>query len=100
MHENTAEVLVVFFNAVITALVVFLEKAQDGFFQLAAAFAGDDFDIFGVFINGLVEHVAQGGFDGIVVGENAMKVQLQFHVNLFISGLLRGAFGAPRNDVL
>ncbi len=75
MYKNAAEILVVLLNAGITPFVTVLQETQNGLLELAAAFAGDDLDIFRVLLDRLVHHPAQGSIDRVRVGKNIMQVE-------------------------
>lgn len=54
MDKDTPEVLVILLDAMKTAFIILLEKAQDRFLELTAALARDDLDRLGPLLDRLV----------------------------------------------
>lgn len=63
--EDAAEVLAVFVDAVVKAFDVgLLQEAKHMFLELAATFAGDDFDQFDPLVDGIANDPVQRILDG------------------------------------
>jgi hypothetical protein len=61
-------VFIVVFHAVVEgADLFFLQKTLHPFFELSAAFAGDDLDSLDAFGDGTLDRIAQGVVDGAVI---------------------------------
>jgi hypothetical protein len=75
VDENAAEVFVVFFYAEVELFDLgALQKPQDGFFELAAPFAGDDLDQSDPLGDGLIDHAVKLRFDRTALVENIVQV--------------------------
>ena len=74
MDENSPEILVVFFDPRKTSFIILFQKAQDRFFELAWAFAGDDLDVFGVFFDGFAHDAVERVIDRAIAGKDGMEI--------------------------
>ena len=74
MDKNPAPVLVVFFNPMILALIIFLKGAQNKFLKLTAAFARNDLDSLGSFRNSLFHDLFNCLIKFVAFGVDVVKV--------------------------
>lgn len=79
MHKNAAEIFIILFDAVVHgADVLLVQKSQDAFFELSAAFAGDDLDEFDAFVDRFLHDAVEFGIDLFAAIVNVVQVEFEF----------------------
>jgi len=78
VHEDAPEVLVVLLDAVVEGTdVLLVEEAEDALFELAAAFAGDDFDQSDALFDGFVDDALKLGLDFVAFVVDVVQVEFE-----------------------
>ena len=78
MDEYTSKILIVFFEAMVErANVGLIEKAQDVLLQLAAAFAGDNFDQIDAAVHSFLDNSIEFFLDGISPVVDVVEIEFQ-----------------------
>lgn len=76
VDEDAAKVFVVLFDAVVHgADMLLVEKAEDTLFELAAAFAGDDFDEGDALLNRFVHDALEFGLDFVALVVDVVEIE-------------------------
>ena len=90
VNKNPAEIFIILLDAMIKFFdMSLIQKPQNFFLELSAAFAGNDLNELDPFFNGFVHDPVQFDHDSVAIGEDAVEVEFEFDMMPEISSIRR-----------